>query len=929
LKPGVYRKKYKNDKNTEVKIPFKFCIFVNFVVISRTIRRKPMTWLRVFMHRLHGLFFRRRVERQLEEEIRSHLEMQIEDDVRQGMSSEEAGQAARRKFGGVAQAKEAYRDRSGLPLVESTFQDLRYAARMLLKKPGFTSIAVITLALGIGANTAIFSVVNAVLLRPLPFQNPQQLFTLWESTPKLGIEQNSPAAGNYLDWQAQNRVFAQMAIYNPYRKFNLTYEDQPERIEGAAVSASLFAVLGVGAAQGRVFVAEEEQPGRDRVVIISHGLWRRRFAGDPNLVGKTITLDGGNCTVIGVMPEGFQFPGGSGKVRTFTTPPAELWVPLALDAATWSQRIFHYLKVIARLKPEIGIEQAQAEMNAIQQRLKQQYPNTNVGTHVKMVPLKAQVVGAAQPALLILWGAVALVLLIACVNVTNLLLSRATARKKELAIRAALGAGRLRVLRQLLTESLMLAFVGGVIGVILANWGIGALSGIIPEEFPRREEIAIDRWVLGFTLLVTALTSLIFGLVPALLSTKTDLTASLKEGGRSASEGGRRNRVHSLLVMTETALALILLVGAGLLIQTLLRLERVNPGFNPERVLTMELSMSPVRYPRDQRAFFFRRLIERVHALPEVSSVGASTVIPLAGGNNYLAVGIEGRQPPPGTRYGAEFRAVTPEYFKALGIPLVRGRTLSDRDGPEAPSVFVVNETMARRFFPNEDPLGKRIRLGYSDVWGEIVGIVGDVKHFSLDAEVKEEAYSPYYQAPFWLDMTLVVRTTVDPMSIANAVRNEILGLDKDQPVTRIRTMEAVVAGSVAQPRFRTLLLGVFAVMALSLAAIGIYGVISYAVTQRTREIGIRIALGARRRDVLRLVVGQGMAPAIVGLGIGLIGAFALTRLMKDLLFVVRADDPATFALVAFLLAAAALLACYIPARRAAKVDPMIALRSE
>jgi putative ABC transport system permease protein len=521
------------------------------------------------------------------------------------------------------------------------------------------------------------------------------------------------------------------------------------------------------------------------------------------------------------------------------------------------------------------------------------------------------------------------VLLIACVNVTNLLLSRATARKKEMAIRAALGGSRLRVIRQLLTESLLLALAGGVIGVILASWGIDALSVIIPEEFPRREAIAIDRWVLGFTLLVTALTSLIFGLVPALYSTKTDLTASLKEGGRSASEGGRRNRVHSLLVMTETALALILLVGAGLLIQTLLRLEHVNPGFNPERVLTMELSMSPVRYPRDQRAFFFRRLIERVHALPEVSSVGASTVIPLAGDNNYLAVGIEGRQPSPGTRNGAEFRAVTPEYFKALGIPLLRGRTFSDRDGPEAPSVFVVNETMARRFFPNEDPLGKRIRLGYSDVWGEIVGIVGDVKHFSLDAEVKEEAYSPYYQAPFWQDMTLVVRTTVDPMSIANAVRNEIRALDKDQPVTRIRTMEAVIAGSVAQHRFRTLLLGLFAVMALLLAAVGIYGVISYTVAQRTQEIGIRIALGAQQRDVLRLVVRQGMAPALVGLGVGLIGAFALTRLMKDLLFDVRADDPATFALVALLLAAAALMACYIPARRAAKVDPIIALRSE
>jgi putative ABC transport system permease protein len=813
-------------------------------------------------------------------------------------------------------------------IMQTLWQDLRYGARMLLKKPGFTLIAVFTLALGIGANTAIFSVVNAVLLRPLPFKNPEQLFTLRERYPDLG--EATPAAGNYRDWQAQNRVFAQMAIYDPYRKFNLTHEDRPERIAGAAVSASLFAVLGVGPARGRVFLPEEEQPGRDQVVIVSHELWRRRFASDPDMVGKTITLDGVNRTVIGVMPEGFQFPGGSGTYnRIHTPPPAELWAPLALDAARWGQRSSHYLSAIARLKPEISIEHAQTEMDAIQQRLKQQYPNDAVGSHVNIVPLMAQVVGAARPALLILWGAVALVLLIACVNVTNLLLSRATARKKELTIRAALGASRLRVIRQLLTESLLLALAGGAIGVILATWGIEALSAIIPDDFPRRQEIAIDRWVFGFTLLVAALTSLIFGLVPALQSSRTDLTASLKEGGRSASEGGPRNRARSLLVMTETALALVLLVGAGLLIQSLLRLERVNPGFNPERVLTMELSLSQVRYPRAQRAAFIQRLVERVRAVPGVSSVGASTHIPLAGGNSNWAVGIEGRPSSPGTPNNADYRAVTPEYFNALGIPLVKGRVFSDRDGPESPRVFVINETMARRFFPNEDPLGKRLRLGYSDDTGEIVGIVGDVKHIGLDAKVREEVYSPYYQPPFWLDITLVARATGDPMSLASAVRNEVRAVDKDQPVTSIRTMESVVAGSVAQHRFRTLLLGLFGAIALLLAAVGIYGVISYAVTQRTQEIGIRIALGAQPRDVLRLVVRQGMWPALAGLGAGLIGAFGLTRLMKDMLFVVRADDPVTFALVTVLLAAVALLACYIPARRATRVDPMEALRCE
>ena len=814
--------------------------------------------------------------------------------------------------------------------MQTLWQDLRFGARMLMRKPGFTLVAIITLALGIGANTAIFSVVNAVLLRPLPFQNPEQLFTLWERNPKQGYEQNPPAAGNYLDWQAQNRVFAQMAIYDPFRKFNLTHEDLPERIAGAAVSASLFAVLGVGPAQGRVFLPEEEQPGSDQVALVSYGLWRRRFAGDPNLVGKTITLDGRNRTVIGVMPEGFQFPGGSGtQLRIYTPPPAELWVPLAMDANAWRARSSHSLSVIARLRPEGAIEQAETEMNAIQQRLAQQYSSDYLGSHVKLVPLRAQVVGTARPALLILWGAVALVLLIACVNVANLSLSRATTRKRELAIRSALGAGRLRVIRQLLTESLLLALAGGACGVFLASWGIEALTPIIPNDFPRREEIAVDLWTLGFTLLVATLTGLIFGLVPALQSSKTDLTSSLKEGGRSESEGGGRNRMRSLLVVTETALALVLLVGAGLLIQSLLRLQRVNPGFHPERVLTMELSLPRSRYPREQRPAFFRSLIERIHTIPGVSSVGASTHIPLAGDNMNFAFFIEGRQSPEGRLPGADCRAVTPDYFNALGIPLVKGRAFSDRDGPEAPQVFVINETMARRHFPNEDPVGKRMKVGFSDKTGEIVGIVGAVKHWGLDAEAKEEIYTSYDQTPFWASMTLVARTTGDPLSVAGAAQNEVRAVDKDQPVTRVRTMEAVVAGSVAQPRFRTLLLGSFAVIALLLAAVGIYGVISYAVMQRTQEIGIRIALGAQPRDVLRLVVRQGMAPALVGLGVGLIGAFALTRLLKDLLFIVRPTDPATFALVALLLASVALLACYLPARRATKVDPMVALRRE
>jgi putative ABC transport system permease protein len=813
--------------------------------------------------------------------------------------------------------------------MESLIRDLRYALRSLLRRPSFTAIAVITLALGIGANTAIFSVVNAVLLRPLPFRHPEQLVTLWERNPKQGYEQNAPAAGNFVDWRDQNQVFAQMAIYAP-KRFNLAFGDSPERMAGAAVSTSLFDLLGVSSAEGRIFSSEEEQPGRDQVVIISHRFRQNHFAANQNPVGETITLDGRNYAIVGVMPEGFQFPGGTGTVlRTFTAAPADLWVPLVLDAETLRQRSSHSLSVIGRLKPGVTVAQATAEMDAIQQRLQQQYPTFFIGSNVTLVPLAEQVVGAARRPVLVLWGAVAFVLLISCANIANLLLSRAASRKKEIALRAALGAGRGRMIRQLLTESLLLSIFGGVAGTLLAAWGVRALSAIVPANFPRRDEISIDAWVLGFTLLISILTGVIFGLAPALNSSRIDLTEALKAGGRNATAGAQGHRLRSLLVIVEMGLALILLVGASLMIQSFLHLQQVSPGFKTDHRLAMEISLPANSYPRAQRPAFFEQLLERTRSLPGVEAIAAAKHLPLSGDNMNFAFDIEGRPFPAGKSPGADCRFVTPDYFNAMAIPLIQGRVFSEGDAPQSPHVLIINERMARRFFPNEDPIGKRLVLGINNFTGQIVGIVADVKHIGLDAEANEEIYVAYSQAPFWTDMNLIVKTSGDPMSVVGSIRNELGNLDRHVPIGKVRTMETIAAESVAQPRFRTLLLSLFGIVALLLASVGIYGVMSYAVAQRTQEIGIRLALGAQIRDVRRMVITHGMTMAVIGVASGVAGAFVLTRLIASLLFEVAPTDVATFAGVSIGLVAAALVACYVPARRASRVDPLVALRYE
>jgi len=813
--------------------------------------------------------------------------------------------------------------------METLFNDIRFGLRSLKKRPSFTAIAIITLALGIGANTAIFSVVNAVLLRPLPFPHPEQLVTLWERNPKQGYEQNPPAAGNFVDWRDQNRVFAQMAIYEPSKRFNLSFEERAERVTGAAVSPSLFDLLGVGPVRGRAFSSADEQPGHNQVVIISEAFRRSHFAGSPNPVGETLALDGKNYEIIGVMAEGFQFPGGSGTVlRTFTAAPANLWVPLTLDAETIRQRSSHSLNVIGRLKPGVTVAQATSEMDAIQLRLEQQYPTSYLGSNVKVVPLAEQVVGATRRPILVLLGAVAFLLLIACANVANLLLARAASRKKEMALRAAVGAGRRRIIRQLLTESLLLSLAGGVAGILLAAWGVRALSTIVPANFPRREEISIDLWVLGFTLLISILTGVIFGLGPAMSSANVNLTKALKAGGRNTADAPSHH-LRNLLVIAEIALALVLLIGASLMIQSFLRLQNVSAGFKTDHRLTMEISLPPTSYSRALRPAFFQQLLERTSKLPGVEAIAAAKHLPLSGDNMNFAFDIEGRPFPNGQSPGADCRVVTPDYFKTMEIPLIKGRVFGDSDNAQSAHVLLINERMAHRFFPNEDPIGKTMVLGVNNFTGEIVGIVGDVKHVGLDAEVNEEVYAAYAQVPFWTDMNLIVKTSGDPASVAGPIRTEVANLDRNVPIGKVRTMEAVVAESVAQPRFRTLLLTLFGIVASLLATVGIYGVMSYAVTQRTHEIGIRMALGAQIGQVRRLIVGHGFILALIGVAGGVVGAFVLTRLLATLLFGVTPTDVRTYAAVSIGLIAAALIACYVPAHRAGKVDPLVALRAE
>ena len=820
--------------------------------------------------------------------------------------------------------------------------DLRFAFRQLLKYPGFTAVAVLTLALGIGANTALFSVVNGVLLRPLPFHEHDRLVTLWESSPTQGVDQQNVSPPNFADWQAQGSAFEEMAFWTGPNDFNLVTRDGSEKVRESYASSSLFRLLRVEPQLGRGFLAEEDREKGPQTAVISHRLWQERFGGNRELIGQSLTVDTyarRTYTIVGVMPPGFQFPGDT-----------ELWLPAGWNGLPLNRRGGHWLNVLARLKSGVTLAQAKAEMNAIQARVAQQNPGAGMASEVSVVPLLQQTVGRnMRTALLVLWGVVVGVLLIACANVANLMLARAASRQKEIALRLALGAGRWRVMRQLLTESILLALLGGGVGTLLSYWGVKVFVAASPANIPRLAEVSLDGAALCFTVVTAVLTGIIFGLAPAWQFSRADLNETLKEGTRSASSGTAAGRTRSLLVVAEVALATVLLVGAGLMLQSFAKLLTTDRGFRAEQLLTVELDFSVAGFtswvhPTETRPQVrLRELMDRVRQLPGVESAGAAyrflrkdNLPPV----NWPFV-IFGRPPPgEGKRPTAEHGAITPGYIRTLGMRLMRGRDFTEADLLGAPGVALVNESFVRRFFPNEEPLGQHVTLegtpgplGATDVyglpmWSEIVGVVSDVKSLSAQPEAAPEIFRSYWQWPMQSPI-LFVRTSGNPTALIAAIRRETKSVIPSLPSPKIRLMTERVGESMAQPRFQAGLLNLFGGVALLLATCGIYGVLAYAVTQRQREIGVRLALGAQKRNVLSLVIGQGMRLALTGVAIGIVAALALTRVIRSLLYGVTPTDPVTFVFVSLLLGGVALLACWLPARRAAKIDPMEALRYE
>ena len=811
----------------------------------------------------------------------------------------------------------------------STLHDIRYAFRMLLKRPGFTLIVILTLALGIGANTTIFSAINAVLLNPLPYKNPERLMVVWETNKQLGPEmwdRNEAAIGNFLDWRSRNQIFEQLgALFDT--NMNLTGIGEPQRIESCVVTANFFQVLGVQPMLGRSFPPESETPGSAFTVIISHDLWQRQFGSDPSVVNKSVTLNGHQVAVIGVMPPGFelQFP---------TSKHVDMWVPMIIDAGdpNYHDRSENFLYTLGRLKPGVSQEQAQAEMSLIANQLQQQYPESNAEKGVRVVALQKQVVGNVESYLYMLFAAVGFLLLIACANVAGLLLARVTARHREVAIRIAVGASRWRLIRQLLTESIILSILSGLLGLLLAYGGVKLLVALTPSEVPRLHEIGLHVPVFLWTLTISIATGVLFGLAPALQASSPDVNTALKESSGRNPGSFQGSGLRNLLVVSEVAVVLLLLVGAGLMTRSFFRLRQVDPGFDATNVISMNIALPTSKYRQQQTNVFYDQLIERVRNLPGVKSVGGINPLPLSNNNISSRFVVEGAPfVPLANRPYAGVRVVTPDYFQTMSIRHLKGRLFTDQDRDNTPNVIVVNEALASRYWPNQDAVGKRLSFGEDpgkQVWLEIVGVVGNVKHKALEIEVMPEVYIPYRQDPSNF-MSLVVRTTSDAASMVPAIRKQVLSVDKDQPVADIMTMEQRVAKSVASSRFVMLLLSSFSILALGLAAVGIYGVMAYVVTQRTQEIGVRIALGAQKRDVLKLVVGKGMALAIIGTAIGLVASLVLTRLMRSLLFGVTPTDWRTFVIASMVLLGVALLACYIPARRATKLDPLVALRHE
>jgi putative ABC transport system permease protein len=895
-----------------------------------------MSWWHEFKYLIRKLN-RRRAEQELEEEIRIHMELETQENIEAGLAPEEARYTARRAFGSVILAKEGSRAVWGFGTVETLWQDLRYSARTLRKKPGFTSIALLTLALGIGANTAIFSVVNAVLLRPLPYDGAEKLVSVFESFPdfpRLGLTELE-----FTSLRNESKSFAQFGVSGG-AGFTLTGAGEPERLQAGIASANYFDLLGANIALGRGFRPEEEFAGRNNVVLLSYDFWQMRFGGNPNIIGRSLTLNGASFTVIGALSAGFKSP-----LELQLANRIELWSGLGSNLSNLN-RGSHVLNAVGRLRDGVTSEQAEAEIRTIIWRLAREnakfYPE-EVKFGVHLTPLHEQLVGEARTGLLVLLAAVVAVLLIACANMANLLLARGEARQREVAVRTALGATRWRVVKQLLSESALLAVIGGGAGILLAYWGLAAIIANSPRNIPRLEEVGLDRRVLLFTVLVSLVTGILFGLTPALRAAKSDLHSMLKEHRRTGRGQPGRGWLQKGLVVAETAIALLLLVSAGLLTRSLWQLQRVRTGFNPERLLTLRLSPPATTYRNNQQVMgLYERVTANLDALPGVQAVAVASSVPISGLSDTV-MQIEGRSLGSDiAKLNTDFRRISPTYFATIGQRLISGRPFADSDREGSPSVAIINETLARRQWPNEDPLGKRLRLldappdMATTQYMTVVGVATDAKNRGLGLEPRQEVCVPLRQQVVSLgdllqsiSYTLIVRSISDPANLTNTVRQKIWAVDRDIPITQVRTMEDLIETATVQPRFNALLLALFAGIALCLGAIGIYGVISYAVTQRTREIGIRIALGAQQRDVLSLVVREGMTLASIGVGIGLLAAFALTRWMETLLFGVRPSDPLTFAVIALLVLAVSLLACCAPARRAAKVDPLMALKYE
>ena len=888
-----------------------------------------MKWFNIIRDRVRALRQRETVLNDIDREMRLHLELQVEANIKAGMTPQEAREKAMHSFGNVNRAVDAAYDVKGGGLFETLAQDIRYGARMLAKHKAFTSVAVVTLALGIGANTAIFSVVNELLLRPLPYRNAEQIVMLWEVNPD-GRHQNSTSRANFRHWREQSTSYQSVAAFSDQR-VNLTGDGVPEELSVQSATPELFNVLGVDPLLGRTFLPDDADASKTPIAVLSYGIWQRRFGGDPNILGRQLTLDTDKVTVIGVMPPTFQFHIES---RSGTGKAAEVWTILPMPVGPGANERGRFLSVVGRMKDEVSSHQAAAELRTIAARLSDEEPESNKNWSAEVLPLRDQLFGNVRRPLWLMLGAVGFVLLIACANVANLLLSLASSREKEIAVRAALGARRFRIVRQLLTESLLLALLGSVLGLMFAYLGIKALVLISPRDLVSLQGVGLNLTVLGWTLAVSLLTGIIFGLAPALQVSRLTLNDSLKEGGKSESaQASGSRRLRSALVVSEIALAVVLLASAGLLIRSFVRLQQVDRGFDTDNLLTMVIRVPVSRYREDaQFVNFFNQALDRIRHVPTVRSAGMVNYLPLYGGlGSSTGFKIDGRpEPPPGQKPGTDVRVADAGYFPTMGIPLLRGRNFSDSEQREPKHVILINEALARKYFSDEEPIGRRLDVNMFDTPqpAEIIGVVGNVRYDSLIDESPPAVYFPHPDLTYAF-MTLVIRTDGEPTSIAPAVQREIGALDPNQPVSDVRTMNQVMSEWVSRSRFNTLLLGLFAGLATLLSAVGIFGVMNYSVALRTREIGLRLAVGAQPRQVLLLILRQGLLLTVIGVVLGLAAAFALTRLLSGLLFGVEAVDVTTFTSISLLLILVSLLACYLPARRAMRIDPLSALRYE